>query len=218
MLEATEVTASDQSLVAAPKADIRPMHHDPFHGAATRLADLCRRVDEGEQMTGAFVATFGAAELAHAHEIDRRKSEVFYVQRVMKMARDKRADLDAYVQRLKVVEAELKKATGDAIADSPDLPWRDTLGKKLYLGSSKKLELGFDLAESKTITNVVDRGVVDLLGIEPKYLKPVGYFRLDTAAVKADLKAGVALDWATVETTRHVRGWEKEDASTSDDD
>jgi hypothetical protein len=90
---------------------------------------------------------------------------------------------------------------------NPGVPFKDSLGRKVYLQRNPpSLKLFVDVREKKTISNAIDMASADLLGVPRDYIKEVSFLVLDTEKVKADLQAGKELGWARIDQGAHCRG------------
>lgn len=180
----------------------------PLHWATRILADLCDQVDESPELSDALLQAFKAAAVSHAESIDRRKALMWAIEGSLKAARGARAEVDAYVQRLKAIAEKVKLTTKEAMQEAPDLPWKDSVGRKLTLAKNaeEKLILSFDVKAKRTFTNLVHSETVRMFDIPEKYLKRITVTLLDSDAIKADLAAGVSIMWAEAKRDFNVRG------------
>ncbi len=180
-----------------------------FTWAAKMLADLCLRLDEGATPDEAFQLIFTETRLDLAESIDRRKSLMFALQSNLDAARMARADMDAYIQRLKGVQDKVKEQTREVMEQAPDLPYRDSQGRKLSLcnNSQASLKFPFEVKETRAFTNLVEDETIRFFEIGLEHIKTITLHALDTDAIRKDLAAGKKLDWAFAERGKHVRGW-----------
>lgn len=180
----------------------------PLSWAATLLAKLCDQVDDSPVITTELkeAVRHGCDDLAAS--IDRRKAVAWVAEGMLKAARDSRAEIDGYIQKLKGIQESLKNEAKEAMELHPDLPWQDSMGRKLSLvnNSQASLKLSFDLKETRTFTGLVHHDTIKMFDIPAKYIATAVVTILDSQAIKADLAAGVTLPWAELERGKHVRG------------
>ena len=178
----------------------------PLEWAAKNFATIMSQVDEAENLDEALIQAFADARLDVQTGVDYRQALSAHLKATMEGARAYRKQVDEYIQRLKRFEVKLKEDALKAVEALPGVELRGSSGKKLHTSSTTSLKLSFDIRESRTFTNVIDPDTASFLNIPEKYINRVSCLTLDTEAVKSDLKLGIKLDWARLETTRFVRG------------
>ncbi len=179
----------------------------PLRWAAQVLSNLCDLVGNETELKDGLVQAFRSAALDHAESIERRKATMWAVEGQLAAARGARAEIDAYVQRLKAIQHAIKEEAKETMEIHPDLPWRDSMGRKLSLVNNQpSLAFCFDLKDQRTFTNLVDPETIKMFGIPPKYLVANMVTTLNTQAIKEDLKNGVDIMWAELKHGKHVRG------------
>lgn len=179
----------------------------PLRWAAQLVSNLCDQIDESPTLQAPLLAAFRDASIDLTEAIERRKATMWALDGALKAARGARAEIDAYVQKLKRLEAALKAEALAAMTENPNLPWKDSMGRKLTLAKSQpSLRLPFDLKEERTFTNLIHEETVRMFEIPSRFLKLFTISALDTAAVKKALLAGETLSWAELEMSHHVRG------------
>jgi hypothetical protein len=150
---------------------------------------------------------FNAQLVTHAEALDRQKALLWATAGNRVAARGAKKELDAYIKKLDVIEEKVLARVIQAHALEPRLPWRDSTGKKIsVIDNQPALKPSFDIKKKKSFEGVLHEDTIMELDIPEKYLKTVTLKILDTEAVKADLKAGVVLTWAELETGKQVRG------------
>ncbi len=191
----------------------------PLHWAAEMLTALCDQADNSPELDEAFFRAFHSAEMSLEESIDRRKALMWTIEGTLKAARGARAEIDAYIQILKKRQEKLKDATRLDMEANPNLPWRDSVGRKLSLAKNQaSLNLTFDLKDKRTFTGLLHDETIRMFDIEEKYITRVNIALLNNATVKADLAAGVELIWAELETDKkHVRGLLPKEEEMEDD-
>ncbi len=179
----------------------------PIEWAAKCLARLIEQVDsETGDLDDALIQAFGDAKGDLVSAVTKRQAIASQLRATLEGVRTYRAEVDAYIQRLKRLEEKLKADALKAVEALPGVDIRGATGKKLYSRGSQSLKLSFDFKESRTISNVISIEDIEFLGIDDRYIKTVTAFVLDTVKVKEDLKAGARLSWATLEESQHVCG------------
>ncbi len=179
----------------------------PLRWAAQVLSNLCDLIDNADDMKEGLIQAFQAAGLDLAESIERRKAVMWAIEGQLTSARGARSEIDAYVQRLKAIKESLKEEAREAMEAHPDLPWRDSMGRKLSLCKSQPaLSYPFDLKDKRTFTNLVDTETIRMFSIPTKYLVANMVTTLNTKAIKEDLEAGVDIMWAELQHNKHVRG------------
>lgn len=176
--------------------------------SARLLADLCERIDSGEEPTTALVSIFNETRLDLAEAIDRRKA---FAARLRNEAALFQAASDELKHRAIMFETaleKLKENTKAIMEASPNIPYVDSYGSKLSVvnNSKAKLILDFEIREKKQVSHIVDLGAAETVGISEEYLSQVSFVVLNTEKVRADLEAGKELPWARLERSTHLRG------------
>lgn len=195
--------ASDETKLTMVK---RPLV--PLGTTAQLLADLCARVDADEDLTPVFLQLFSDAEISQKRGIDDAKA---FATDLKALIAGSKAARDGWAERAKKLDAaleKLKEEAKNALEAHPDLPWQDSFGRQLTLAknSASALKYSFVIKDSRTFTNIVDLQTVQFFDIPARYLNHVTFTTLDSAAIKADLEAGVELSWVKIERGHHVRG------------
>lgn len=188
--------------------EINPVKKIPLEWAATALVTLSQQVEDGAELDDAMVQAFDDAKLSITEAIDRRKSFKNYLLMMIDRCKAAKAEVN---ERQKFFERTLERLTENTkrvIEKNPDVPYTDSLGAKVSLvkNGTPKLNMKLPLTASKSVSNVIDQTSVDMFAIDPKYIKPVSFLTLDVEAIKADLKAGVACEWAELEFGTQLRG------------
>lgn len=111
-----------------------------------------------------------------------------------------------FIRRLDRLEDRLKEEAIQAVQSLPGVELRGASGKKLYIGTSHKPKLRFEIQEKKTFNNLVDPEALEMFGIEPAYFKQITAYQLDMGKIKTDLKLGIKLSWAELEEYTYCGG------------
>lgn len=190
----------------------------PLSWAAQALSLICDQIDESGQLDEAIIEAFNTTSVDLAEAIDRRKAILWAIEGNLTAARGARAELDAYVQKLKAIQEKIEISTKDAMEANPDLSWKDSAGRKITLSNSAPaLKYTFDLKEKRSFTGLVTDETINMFHIEPKYLNVTTVKTINSAALKSDLLAGKQLVWVGLERGKHVRGLKPKLLELNDD-
>ena len=170
----------------------------PLAWANRMFAELCERLDSGEDVTAALETVCKETRLARAEAIDRRLTfhDIVLAERA-RLAAVRDAYADEVRRADRVIEA-FKADTKAILAETPDLPFKGTLGAISLQKSPPAVEI--DLG-GKDLTPET----IEFFGIDERFVVVRTTYSLDTAAVKDALKAGETLAWARLTQGEHVR-------------
>lgn len=169
------------------------MSFDLLDKAATELSTLCEQIESGADVDAGLAVLFQKAEAHLSTEIDRRKAFLNMVRSRIVQAHNYMDEISSYIKRCEHIINRLKEQTKDAILNNPDLPWRDSLGKKISLAKSQPRlicaePLNYDEAErDEFYDQVIER-------------------RLNKEKLKEALLNGETFSWAYLEHNVHLRG------------
>ncbi len=174
----------------------------PLYEASRILAELCTRLDNGDDELLSVIEIFNDAKLSVAEAIDRRKAVAVALKSYIAAGVQAKQDLTRQIDKLARALQALKDSTKVIIEMRPDIPYRDSFGSKLSVAKNGTAALITTVdPRTKSISNVVDADKVPV-----EYLNVVSYFQLNTEKVRADLEAGVELTWARLEQGTQLRG------------
>ena len=187
-------------------SEIRTVTKVSLFEAATSLAAICRKIEDGEELDSLILEEFGATTTQLAESIDRRKAFYGELNSKLELAKNYKKEIDVHMKRLKNVQERLKKVTMDTMAGAPDLPFKDSLGRKLTLCQTPAfLKLTFEMSAPRTFS-ILDPDSISFIGLPDKYIKEISFLTLDTDQIKADLQSGETLPYAKLQTTTYLRG------------
>lgn len=191
----------------------------PLRWAAQLLTNLCDEIDASPNLSKSLEMAFQEANIGLAESIDRRKAVLWAISGSLKAARGARDELDAYVQKLKAIKKSIELDTKEAMILAPDLPWKDSMGRKLTLcnNSSPKVLFPFDVKEKRSFSNLVHDETIRMFEIPKRFLKGILITSLDMPAIKQALKDGEKLSWADLELGKQVRGLKPKDEADDDE-
>lgn len=177
----------------------------------TEILSLLDKMIEEEDGTllPAVVDAFKAKVAAQRIGVDDCIESLWRLSSMIEEARKWRAHFDALVQKFKSMKAAGEGGIKDVIVENPLTSFDGDLGsfKIQKNGGQDKLLLnhGHLDTKKKSFDDCVDSDRVWDLGIPAKYLKVVTINQLDKDAIRADLEAGIAIDWAMLERGSHLR-------------
>jgi hypothetical protein len=171
----------------------------PMAEAARLLADLCERLDEGEEPTTGFVEVFNRTKFALSTGVD---AFIEFDRQVEALIEHACKNRDAYGERarkLREARARFKTQVTELVESSPDLPFAGQLGR-LAVQKSGTPALVLSFGEKELTPDLIE-----FYGIDQKYIREKTTYAIDAGAVKAALQAGEEIDWASLETRPHLR-------------
>lgn len=170
----------------------------PMDLAALVLAELCEQVDSGADLDRELVARFDDAKLTLADAVDRRIAFDTWIKGAIEASRAARADWDQRTQLLKRIHEAFKAKTLAIVEASPDVPFVGRFGRLASQKSPPAIKLSFG---DKQLTPQL----IDMFGIDERFVKTVTTQTIDIDAVKAALAAGDNLPWAEQVQGTHLR-------------
>lgn len=185
------------AVASVKKSEVAAPVKVPMAWAATALAALCERIDNGED-PHAVAAEFASTELALADAVDRRIAMIRFVEGAIEGAKAARDAYAADAQRLTDLLTSMKDRTKDIVQANPDLPYSGTLGRFTVQknGGHAPLKLTFGDRE-------VSKTELDLFEVPERFVGSKVVFWIRTDEVRAALAAGEKLPWAELEERGH---------------
>jgi hypothetical protein len=179
-----------------------------FGLAASQLAELCRVIDNGEDVDEVMLAMFEETGKALSDSVDRRQAFAEALKAAIATAKEHKKSVDSYQKQLERAQTRLKEITKEIMELHPDLPYKNSLGKKLAIVRNSKPSVKYDFELTyKSVRNIMPDGCGPFNEAEiVEYVKTVEVLTLDTGKVLADLEAGVELPWASLIQGTHLRG------------
>jgi len=178
----------------------RPEAVVPLAQAAQALSEITRQIDEGADLNATILAQFSNARLDLATGVDFTVGMLRFLEGNVQACKAAR---DAYIARANQLEQMAKawkEATIGVMQKNPDLPYAGTLGRLAIQKNPPSLKLTF---ETQSCSTTITDETLLAVGISPKYVQPV--YKLLTDVVKADLKAGIQIPWASTDQGNHLR-------------
>lgn len=172
---------------------------------AAALEQVCNEIDAMDGViTDEMIRRFDDAKLALSAKTDRW---ILYIDALKHMTTSLKDRKERAAKALKSVEAlqtRLKEYVKFVIEQNPDVPFRGEEGSLYLHGNPESVRYSFDF-EDKTFYRCVHS---EVLAMEPSivpYVKAGTVWIIDGDKVKADLKAGMKLSFASLERGKHVR-------------
>lgn len=192
---------------SAPVTDITPEKPKvPLREAVAILSALCHRIEDGASPDEAIQAEFAETRLDLAQAIDRRKAVLASIGGMAETAKQMAKGYQEQAKRLEGLAESLKKRTLEIMLEAPDLPYRDSAGRKVSIVNGiGSLKLSLNLGQ-KTVSSIIDAVEMHEHKIPLEFVKPVSFYALDTAAVRSALIDGRELPWARIEPSVFLRG------------
>lgn len=191
-------TKSSTSLAVTQPAAVE-RRKAPMDWAASVLAEICDEMDNTEgAITDDMLARFEDASIDLAEAVDRRIAFDTWIKGATKAARKARDEWNDRVQKLKALHDRFKERTKAIIEDNPNLPYQGNLGKMRVQKSAPSVETTFG---DKELT----KDLIDMFGIEERFIRRKVEYAVDAQAVKDAIKAGEEISWAQLKQSSHVR-------------
>jgi hypothetical protein len=160
-----------------------------FMDAAQSLSDLCLKLDEGLDIDEEITAEFSNALNDVVEAVERRKFFLAEIESKIKLAKRKRDEMRRAIDKFERIKERVIETTKFVIQENPDIPFKDSLGKKLFVMKnprpSLKIGEGWEGSEYAKIVNKVE---------------------LDKEKLKDDLIAGTKVEFAELEWGTQLRG------------
>lgn len=156
---------------------------------ASKLADLADMLEnEPEKLNEAMADLFTHNKARLEEVIDEQREYADYLRSWIDRSKRREAELRAQRLRHEELLGKLIEHAIAAIRRCPNLPWRDSYGKKLSLCTARRL--------------VVDD--IDLSTLDSRFVRT--NLELKKTEVKAAMIAGEEIPWARMEETQYLRG------------
>lgn len=207
MQKTNEVSVAHRRPLPSEVKEFKTAKVSLFEAAAT-LAEVCNRLEEGEDLDEVLTEAFGESQALVAEAIDRRKAVINEIKSKIQLAKLYRKEINKHINTCKAVHQRIKDGVAYVMQKHPDQLYRDSLGKKLSIVKTPTpaLKLDCDMRQTTSVRNVIDRDTIALLGIDAKYINEVSFTILDTEALKGDLLCGEEIPWARLVHSTHLRG------------
>lgn len=175
--------------------------------AMKELADLCDRIDAGEDLDDLMLATHAALKEESTYYSDNVIAYEMACDAIIDQAKQLEAFAKMRRKTAEDVKERLRSGVKPTIEQFKDqLQLKGSLGTLAVRNQAPKVKYHC-LLESKSVSSVVREDIIKQFAISPAYLEAVTLMRLDRKKVEADLKAGEKLPWAELvqETSLTVR-------------
>jgi hypothetical protein len=175
--------------------------------AAADFESVMEEIDNcsDEELNASLVERFKEADATHALAVDRRMEWAAKIKAYKYLVKHQQKALKADMKRLERMESSLKHSMKSLLEAFPQVPFRSSTGKKVWLQgpSNPKLNAVLNLGK-KTLHKILDEK--DLEKVPPRYVATVSFKVLDTDVLKYDLLDGKEIEWASLDSTKTVRG------------
>ena len=184
-------TEAAQAIALAPSDQPAQRAKVPMAWAAAALAEMCDRLEDGEEPTAAFTFVFNETRLDLAEAVDRRIAFIKLVEGSITAAEQARDEWALQKTRLESLLAAMKERTKEIVETFPDLPYKGTLGRFAVQknGGAQALDLSFG---GKEITPEL----IDMFQIPERFVKTKVSYALDVDGIRAAIAKGEELPWA----------------------
>lgn len=167
------------------------------------FVDLCNEIDDQEEVSDALVEKFMNVELAHTEKCDAWIYNLDQVKSRIAFLKERKKRIEQGYKFAQNLEIRMKEYVKYQIENN-DIPFKGTEGVIKLQASPKKVDHNITV-ENKTVYNAVDISIADLIPDCQEYLKSHTYYSIDLAKIKADLKSGKELSFASLSKGTHVR-------------
>lgn len=177
--------------------------------SAAIMADICAAIEanEDDELPKDLLDSFRTTKEQLYEGIDRRKAVADQFRATIAMVKEHGRKARAAAKKLEIAFEKFRESTKDVIESHPEISFRDSMKKKVYVCKSKpKLKLALPAANSKSFSNILDDGAIELLEIPERFLRQVTFRQLDTDKVRQALEGGEELDFAELEAVTQLRG------------
>lgn len=190
----------------------------PMQWAAAAFEQISNEIVEAQDIDAALASQFKDSEIDLAESVDRRMAFWRHAQNFFKTCKLGKSEINKAQKDHEKMLAVFVEKTIELIEKHPDIPFKDSYGKKLSVvqNGTPVLKTELDL-KIKSVSNVVALEECELFGVDPKYLKKVSYMTLDVDAVNADLRAKVELAWAELKWGKYLKGLPNDNKKRADD-
>ena len=172
---------------------------------AAELALLLDEIDTHDgEITADIIARFDDASLAVADKTDKWISYLDSL-KAMSAALKERKDRAAKAQKsVEALQARLKDYLKGVLSTNPGIPFKGSEGSLALQKNPESVRYAFT-REERTVYSVVHPNTLAMFNGLGAYVTEIRSLVVDGAKVKADLQAGMQLDFATLERGDHVR-------------
>lgn len=161
----------------------------PFAEAAIDLSEICERIDNEEEIDDLVKMEFDKAITDVVEAVDRRKYLVSEIDQKIAAAKAYRDKAVKAIKTFERIRDRVIETTKQVVESHPDIPFKDSLGKKLSVIKNP--------TPSLKITGEWD---------QKKFAKIIRKIELDKPALKEALLAGEEVDYAELEYGKQLRG------------
>jgi len=159
-----------------------------LNDAAFQLNVLCGQIEDLDGDCDVLMSNFDLYKDDLTLAIDKEKALLKEIDHKIEAAKEAMADAKTSKERYERIKASILKNMIATLESNPNIPYRDSLGKKLYLGNSERVV--YDAEDELP---------------EEFYIRKES-FSVDKTKLKEALKAGREIEGASIEINKHIRG------------
>lgn len=172
-----------------------------LNDAATQASALMTQIDDGD-ISAEMQRRFSDVLLRTAAGVDQARQLNNAFTAMYQTLAWEQAEISMAMEAILERQLALAEQVKGVIEASPDVPFRDSHGKKVFVrASNPSLKLAFE-DRKKTVAHIAP----EELDIPPRFLKTVSYTVVDTEAVRAAIKDGENLPFAWLEQGQSLCG------------
>lgn len=166
------------------------------------LEAVCDEIDGNEtELTDDILDRFVDARLAHEAKVASYVHVIDTLKHTSNFYKEKAETYDRRARTYSRLRKNIEDRLLHLVKTHPDLPWKAATGEKIRVQNNpESLKLNFSVT-TRSVSNIL--GTID--GIPAEFIDVMTMHVLNAAAVKAFLKAGNKLSWATLERGKSLR-------------
>lgn len=174
-----------------------------FSEAAKTLSYVCHMIDDEDghiDLDLVLQEQFDDALTNISASIDRRKAFYRELNSKIEMAKSYRDEVTKHIKRYEKIQERFIEKTKQVILANPDIPFKDSFGKRLKVIDTPTPRLVFD----QDLSAALNMNLLPLSAIE--YATPKTTLVMNNEKLKEDLLAGKELPFAHLEYGKQLRG------------
>lgn len=175
--------------------------------AAICLNEIADEIEKGVSISDALMIQFSEHQANIQESIDRRKAFKRYLKMMIDACKDQKKFIAEEQARFETVLEKFEEKTKEIIEANPNIPFTDSLGKKVSVSrnGTPKLEIDLPLG-SKSVGNIIDFEQASFFGVPDEYIQQIAFHTLDTKKLKDDMTLGKIFKWARLQYGSQLRG------------
>ena len=162
---------------------------------------LCDQLDTDDEIPQDLLDRFVDAKLEHSKKVGAYISVIETLKHTEEFYKKKAEYFQKRAKSYERLEKGIKERLLYAVKTHPSLPWNSDDGRRLSLRDNpESLKLNFAL-DKRSLSNILT--TIDDIPFE--FVDVSSFHQLNVERVKAYLKAGNTLSWATLDRGKHLR-------------